>query len=542
MTDLPQTFQDAVIITRRLNFRYIWIDSLCIIQDDEADWTRESARMFDVFSGAQLVVVASHARDTSIGCFKERTVPPSVVVRLPVDALLSQQSLSNRELTRFPHVPSTGNTHAMILPFYDWKEGPALWRAGTRDQPLEDRGWTLQEFMLARRVLSYTSDVMLFQCQHGGVGEDGRYGRETRILARQRPNKPVANRNPRAPDGSMHLDANEKNDQNKKDDEDEAETSHIVAENFIMWFRRVATSYSRRRLTKSSDRLPALSGLARYFHARITFPYFVGMWLVPGGFIRSLCWTAAHKSYEADDDDNDDKVASHGPKSYPVPSWSWLKAERGVDWNYRWNGEDIAKVVDMAVKPKAAENPFGEITDAWICLRAPSARLVPRLGAASENTAWNCPSSYGELDHPRNMRVHVLTGEVEGGCDARNDLHVEFDHKATRDSGDWSMADLRVLLLYKGAFQGMPQYEPSVFGLVVTSLNDPKYPGRMKRIGYLEKPVGEVSARKTRRNLAGAGYPTDAEQDWPTPAIFQEESWQTGGILGGEEDWETFVL
>lgn len=42
---LPKTFQDAILVTLHLGMQYIWIDSLCIIQDDALDWDRESARM-----------------------------------------------------------------------------------------------------------------------------------------------------------------------------------------------------------------------------------------------------------------------------------------------------------------------------------------------------------------------------------------------------------------------------------------------------------------------------------------------------------------
>jgi hypothetical protein len=40
LASLPKTFQDAVLMTRRLGIRYLWIDSLCIIQDDGDDWDR----------------------------------------------------------------------------------------------------------------------------------------------------------------------------------------------------------------------------------------------------------------------------------------------------------------------------------------------------------------------------------------------------------------------------------------------------------------------------------------------------------------------
>ncbi|KAK1707868.1 hypothetical protein BDP67DRAFT_581527 [Colletotrichum lupini] len=45
---MPQTFQDAVTMTRKLGIRYLWIDALCIVQDDIADWSREASTMGDV--------------------------------------------------------------------------------------------------------------------------------------------------------------------------------------------------------------------------------------------------------------------------------------------------------------------------------------------------------------------------------------------------------------------------------------------------------------------------------------------------------------
>ena len=56
---LPKAFQDVIEIARKLDVQYIWIDSLCIIQDDEADWQRESSRMASIFQGAWLTFAAT---------------------------------------------------------------------------------------------------------------------------------------------------------------------------------------------------------------------------------------------------------------------------------------------------------------------------------------------------------------------------------------------------------------------------------------------------------------------------------------------------
>ncbi|ORY09011.1 heterokaryon incompatibility protein-domain-containing protein, partial [Clohesyomyces aquaticus] len=67
ISSLPKTFRDAVAITRLLNLRYLWIDSLCIIQDDRNDWSMEAPRMGAFYSGAHLVIAASGARDSTEG-------------------------------------------------------------------------------------------------------------------------------------------------------------------------------------------------------------------------------------------------------------------------------------------------------------------------------------------------------------------------------------------------------------------------------------------------------------------------------------------
>jgi hypothetical protein len=76
---IPRTFQDAITFVRRLGLRYLWIDSLCIIQDDRADWERESAKMASIYTNAVLTIAATKSADSEGGCFS--VVPESVPTR-----------------------------------------------------------------------------------------------------------------------------------------------------------------------------------------------------------------------------------------------------------------------------------------------------------------------------------------------------------------------------------------------------------------------------------------------------------------------------
>ncbi|KAM5353594.1 hypothetical protein ACJ41O_000244 [Fusarium nematophilum] len=88
---LPKTFQDAVQFTRKLKFRYLWIDSLCIIQQDAKDWTHESGKMFGVYANSSLTLAAVHAPDSEGGLFASQSNVPdsffgSLTYRMPIIA------------------------------------------------------------------------------------------------------------------------------------------------------------------------------------------------------------------------------------------------------------------------------------------------------------------------------------------------------------------------------------------------------------------------------------------------------------------------
>jgi hypothetical protein len=70
ISSLPPTFQDAILITRKLGYRYLLIDSLCIVQDSSHDWQRESVKMSEVYSNAVLCIAASAATDSYRAIFE----------------------------------------------------------------------------------------------------------------------------------------------------------------------------------------------------------------------------------------------------------------------------------------------------------------------------------------------------------------------------------------------------------------------------------------------------------------------------------------
>lgn len=67
--ELSRTFRDAIDFAYRLGFIYIWIDSLCIVQDSAEDWRHEGGRMDSIYANASLTLAATRSMDSTQGCF-----------------------------------------------------------------------------------------------------------------------------------------------------------------------------------------------------------------------------------------------------------------------------------------------------------------------------------------------------------------------------------------------------------------------------------------------------------------------------------------
>ncbi|KAI8966787.1 hypothetical protein F5Y11DRAFT_361831 [Daldinia sp. FL1419] len=135
--DLPLTFQDAVRVVQGLGFKYIWIDSLCIIQDDDQDWQNEAARMGQVFSDAHFTIAASSAKSTNEGFLLPRTSRPCIQLSIN----------GTRKLYVCINIDN--------------------FRRDVEAGELNSRGWVLQERALSRRSIYFSSNQVYWECGSG---------------------------------------------------------------------------------------------------------------------------------------------------------------------------------------------------------------------------------------------------------------------------------------------------------------------------------------------------------------------------------------
>ncbi|KAL8910062.1 MAG: hypothetical protein Q9171_004616 [Xanthocarpia ochracea] len=146
LEDLPQTFRDAICVTRNLGYRYLWIDSLCIVQDDPKDWDTVSRDIASIYSNCVLTIAALWGQDTNSGCFIER------------DPLRTQAC----------RIGDWWGLGLFVLPPHH-KRGQIIDRV--EPGPLLKRRWVLQERLLSRRTLYYGPWELNWKCQQSEANE-----------------------------------------------------------------------------------------------------------------------------------------------------------------------------------------------------------------------------------------------------------------------------------------------------------------------------------------------------------------------------------
>lgn len=132
---LPTSYQDAVMVTRELGIRFLWIDSICVIRGPESDFFADKET---IFNQAYCVLAASSAKNASDGFLQPRKELESTRLNAP----------SNKAVIR-------------VRKFIDDFDRYVL------QNDLHQSAWSLQERALARRTIYFTSIQTFWECGHG---------------------------------------------------------------------------------------------------------------------------------------------------------------------------------------------------------------------------------------------------------------------------------------------------------------------------------------------------------------------------------------
>lgn len=229
LEDMPQAFQDAITVARRLGIQYLWIDSLCIIQDDVRDWQIESSKMAEIFSNAYLTIIAA----CGSGCN---------------DSFLNP-AISDLSCTLPLRLSSGTAIEGRLSLRYRRRRMPYDKMSDIQSSRHITRGWTFQEERLARRTLTFGESKFFFDCRSFQKSQD----MERYVLR---------------PDWATIISPRQ---------EETKSSNNEVRKGWNHW-QTLCAHYSRRELTFPEDKLPAISGMANRAAQNFRSEYLAGLW------------------------------------------------------------------------------------------------------------------------------------------------------------------------------------------------------------------------------------------------------------------------
>ncbi|KAH6723242.1 heterokaryon incompatibility protein-domain-containing protein [Leptodontidium sp. MPI-SDFR-AT-0119] len=306
LASLPKTIQDAIKVTRRLGVEYLWVDSICILQDDSDDFQCESANMGKIYQHALLTIAATSARSSNEGLFKERYTDLEI---------RSNQT----HFVRLPSRPSGENFGDIFLQTHGYPDHHILrpFDAELSNCEWSKRGWVVQERLLSRRILHYASEQLFWECQEGVFAEssDGALPESSLVHSK----RSMFNRIVRETTFAAQATAPNHQLQTLRASAYLALDKISDAVGMARWsveearhrfWERVVQTYNVCNLTYERDKLPAILGLAQEIEVFTRQTYFGGVWLED--IARGLYW------YGSDGNERLKKVEAAG-----APSWSW---------------------------------------------------------------------------------------------------------------------------------------------------------------------------------------------------------------------------
>jgi len=230
---LTKIFKDAIEITRTLGVRYLWIDSLCIIQDCDEDKAAEIAKMGDIYTNSFLTIAASLKGDSSGGCFNKKSITHDCIPS-------PRKELQSIEITTRGQ---TGARSTLILLHQLESSAPLP----LKNSPLSGRGWVYQERVLSPRTIHFTPTQAVWECREMYRTED-LLSNPTGIIESTMSGLIVSRK-------TQNIDP----------------VQH--------WYKKIiCTDYSYRAFSKPQDRLVALAGLAEVWQYEVNDAYLAGHW------------------------------------------------------------------------------------------------------------------------------------------------------------------------------------------------------------------------------------------------------------------------
>jgi hypothetical protein len=355
-SQLPRTIQDAITTAQVLSIGCLWVDALCIVQDDPVHTAREIAMMPSIYQGACLTIYAARSSHADQGFLDDITVPAlsSHAFRFRIqtrDECVSRDADGNVAGDYF--LP---NIAGSVICFSDADGSNVV-------NPIERRGWTFQEYLLSPRILDFGAYQTTYKCLKF----------EVRASDHQRLDygKPAENLNAfRSEFHALHA--------NDRLDDDETTVSHN--------WRTAVELFTSREVTVPRDRLLAISGIALVQGRHDRRTYLAGLWREH--LNTQLRWEVVG-------------LKTPRPADYRAPSWSWMAVDGPITF-HRGSlpeaSERDFQVIDAQIDLKDNTLPYGEVENGSLAIRGwIKPKRVVNEGRSLVDMDWKPPSDEDTL-------------------------------------------------------------------------------------------------------------------------------------------------
>ena len=300
LDEIARTISDAAVVVEMLGERYLWVDALCILQDDQDDLAQQIPVMGQIYTRSLVTIMAAASTDSNSGL-------PGV-------------STQARSTQRISEPFNGGVLLSTCKPKYREKSEDIHWSRQTdylKNSKWDTRGWTFQEKVLSRRCLFFMEEQVYWECQRASWCE------ETRLET--------------GPDyrfswGSPNLKL--------FSDREFPAGKKMAGEGAIWAFSSLIQQYTSRTLTCRQDTYKAFSGLVHILEDLTGAKIFQGLHV--SEFNRCLCW------------DNEESRKLRSGNEFP--SWSWL-AWTGRS---RLTSQRPQNYMALIVCYRVCSNQFGE--------------------------------------------------------------------------------------------------------------------------------------------------------------------------------------
>lgn len=382
LSSMPRLFHEVINVALHLGVSYIWIDSFCIFQDkdDQTDWRREATKMQMVYSNSFCNISADDAISCSDTLFSEPRNPEEIIPqKVHISPGLSDSLETGQSLT--------------IIDFN-------LWATQVDCSLVNSRGWVLQERVLSRRILHFGRRQLFWECKSVEACEA----------------IPVPIRMPSGPSESYRV---------RFKQSVSLAPGRRLENPYEIWHKMVRL-YTKTELSFPSDKLVAISGLAKLFRDWTGDDYLAGLWR--RNLEGELLWSNDMPQYLGE------KETTKRPKQYRAPSWSWASVDGPLRASYpRLKDHCLEIKVEDVQLSYLTEDKTGEVTSGWLRLRGRlletelvgSRRRLGTLGGIVKLEGVNVPDEeYKAISgflHPR-----VLLDVVQEDFESENKEQLLF--------------------------------------------------------------------------------------------------------------------